>query len=114
MVAKRGLTNRANVHTATFETHQHDRIPIDPAILAAIGHCFTAKKIKMTTRADQKPELFIWGGEEVKSQDLQTGCPNWLFFEKECVQMLNLLTIHLPLALRLKHDTKPYHVKDST
>ena len=34
MVAKRGRTNRANV----------GRIPLDPAILAAIGHSFIAKK----------------------------------------------------------------------
>ena len=48
MVPKRGLTNRANVHTpidvkTLFKT-RCSRIPIDPAILAAIGHCFIAKK----------------------------------------------------------------------
>ena len=49
VVAKRGRTNRANVHTPyvkkSFKT-QHGRIPIDPAILAAIGHRFIAKKTK--------------------------------------------------------------------
>ena len=48
MVAKRGLTIRANVHTPnvkkSFKT-QRDRIPIDSAILAAIGHRFIAKKM---------------------------------------------------------------------
>ena len=48
MVAKRGLTNRANVHTLcekkSFKT-QHGSIPIDPASLAAIGHRFIAKQI---------------------------------------------------------------------
>ena len=47
MVAKRGRTNRANVHTPdvkkSFKT-QHGRIPINPATLAAIGHRFIAKK----------------------------------------------------------------------
>ena len=46
-VAKRGLTNRANIHypyvKKWFKT-QHGIIPIDPAILAAIGHRFIAKK----------------------------------------------------------------------
>ena len=45
MVAKRGHTNLANVHTPiwkkSFKT-QHGRIPIDPVILAAIGHRFIA------------------------------------------------------------------------
>ena len=48
MVAKRGLINQANVHTHTcvkklFKT-QRGRISINPAILAAIGHRFIAKK----------------------------------------------------------------------
>ena len=52
----------------SFKT-QHDRIPIDPAILAAIGHRFIAKKIQKIknadaqvwgdARGDQKPESFI-------------------------------------------------------
>ena len=44
MAAKRGLTNQANVHTLhvkkSFKT-KYGRIPIDPAILAAIGHPFS-------------------------------------------------------------------------
>ena len=50
MVAKSGLTNRANVHIpigvkkSLWFNAQHGRIPIDPAILAAIGHRFIAKK----------------------------------------------------------------------
>ena len=43
----RGCTNRANVRTPLprFEKKtQHGRIPIDPAILAAIGHRFIAKE----------------------------------------------------------------------
>ena len=52
MVAKRGLTNLANVKKS-FKA-QHGRIPIDPAILAAIGHRFIA-------RGDQKPETFFPG-----------------------------------------------------
>ena len=48
MVAKRGLTNQANAHTPymwkkSFKAQQ-GRIPIDPAILAAIGHRFIAQK----------------------------------------------------------------------
>ena len=44
MVAKRGLTNRANVHTPKRKSHlkQYRRNPINPAILAAIGHRFIA------------------------------------------------------------------------
>ena len=55
LVAKRGRTNRANVQTfkrsnvqtfkKSFKTH-HSRIPINPAILAAIGHRFIAQKKK--------------------------------------------------------------------
>ena len=60
MVAKRGLTNRANVHTSmskkSFKT-QHGRNPIDPAILAAIGHRFIANKkkrqLKMPTHGSE-------------------------------------------------------------
>ena len=48
MVAKRGLTNRANVSylyvKKSFKT-QHGRIPVAPAILAAIGHRFIANKL---------------------------------------------------------------------
>ena len=54
MVAKRGHTNRANTCTPieymyvnkSFKSHsQHGRIPINPAILAAIGHRFIAKEM---------------------------------------------------------------------
>ena len=53
MVAKRGHTIRANVHTPVKNLFiiQHGRIPINPAILAAIGHRFIAKK-KKTKNAD--------------------------------------------------------------
>ena len=59
MVSKRGLTNWANIHTHMWKT-QHGRIPIDPAILAAIGHHFTAKKrkFKMLTHGSEAPRLF--------------------------------------------------------
>ena len=47
MVAKRGLINPTNVHTPSFVNKsfktQHGRVPIDSAILAAIGHRFLAK-----------------------------------------------------------------------
>ena len=47
MVAKRGRTNRANIHTPyvkkSFKT-QNGRNPVDPAILAAIRHRFIAKR----------------------------------------------------------------------
>ena len=72
LYTKRGLTNRENIHThyvkKSFKT-QHGRIPIDPAILAAIGHRFIAKKNKNKnadarvwgdTRGDQKPETLFW------------------------------------------------------
>ena len=70
MVAKRGLTNRANVHThyvkKLFKT-QHGGIAIDPAILAAIGHRFIARTKTKTADAqvledvhdDQKIETFF-------------------------------------------------------
>ena len=48
MVAKRGLTNGANVHTPYVKKKslktQHGIIPIDPAFFAAIGHRFIGKK----------------------------------------------------------------------
>ena len=47
MVTKRGLTNRTNIHNPYVKTSfktQRGRIPIDPAILAAIGHCFIAMR----------------------------------------------------------------------
>ena len=52
MGSKRGRTNRANVHTKiymkkSFKT-QRGKIPIDPAILAAVGHRFIAKKTNKT------------------------------------------------------------------
>ena len=49
-VAKRGLTNRANVHTPMWKSRlktQHGRI------LAAIGHHFTAKIFKTPTRGSE-------------------------------------------------------------
>ena len=39
-------------------------IPIDPAIWAAIGHHFLAKK--KIKNADQKPDTFFWGGGGLK------------------------------------------------
>ena len=68
MVAKRGLTDRANVHTPlwkkSFKT-QHGRIRIDPAILPAIGHRFIANKKGDTqvwgdTCGDKKPETVFF------------------------------------------------------
>ena len=47
MVAKRRLTNQANVHTPMSFKAQLGRIPIDPAVLAAIGHRFIATKNKI-------------------------------------------------------------------
>ena len=40
-----GFTNLANVHIPMWKRHetQHGRIPINPAIFVAIGHCFIAK-----------------------------------------------------------------------
>ena len=75
MVAKSGLTNRANVHIpigvkkSLWFNAQHGRIPIDPAILAAIGHRFIAKKnpkFKMlvhrsdATRADTRNRILFF------------------------------------------------------
>ena len=69
IVANRGLTNLTNVHTPMWIS----RIPIDPAILAAIEHRFIAKKkiiknanalIWGDTRGDQKPETFLGGGPQ--------------------------------------------------
>ena len=54
----------------SFKT-QHGRIPIDTAILAAIGHCFIAKEKKIKNadarvwgdaRGDQKPKTFFGAG----------------------------------------------------
>ena len=45
MVANRGLTNRANVHTPMWKI-QYGRIPVDPAVLAAIGHRLIAPSQK--------------------------------------------------------------------
>ena len=66
ILTKRGLTNRATVQS------QHGRIPTDIAILAAIGHRFTAKKKKKNLNADarvvrqgaRRPETgdFFFGG----------------------------------------------------
>ena len=50
---KRGRTNRANVHTPTRKKSlktQRGRIPIDPAILPAIGRRFIATKRKLKCR----------------------------------------------------------------
>ena len=81
MVAKRGLTNWANIHTPMWTKSfkaQHDRVPIDPAILAAIGHRFIAQKkiIKYSdalvwgdVRGDQKPGTFLgmmWLCEQIQ------------------------------------------------
>ena len=52
MVAKRGLTNWANVHTKKSFKAQHGRISIDPAILAAIG--------QKPESGDQKLEPFLF------------------------------------------------------
>ena len=76
MVAKRDLTNPPNVQypyvKKSFKT-QHGRIAIDPAILAAVGNCFIAKKKKRKktknadvwfwgdARGDQKQDAFIFG-----------------------------------------------------
>ena len=60
MVAKRGLTNWANVHTPV-ET-QHGRNPLDPAILAATGHRFIAKtnkKSKNATRTETRDQTLL-------------------------------------------------------
>ena len=49
---KPGKPSHPYVKKGHFKT-QHDRIPIDPAILAAIGHGFIAekkRKVKMPTR----------------------------------------------------------------
>ena len=43
MVAKRGLTKRSYPFEKKLFKTQHGRNPIDPAILAAIGHRFIAK-----------------------------------------------------------------------
>ena len=67
---KRSLTNQANVHIPCVKKSwtQRGRIPIDPAILAAIGHRFIAtnkenqeiSKNKYKCQKDQKPETFCW------------------------------------------------------
>ena len=44
MVNKRGLTNQAKINVKKSVKAQHSRIPINPAILTAIGHRFTAQK----------------------------------------------------------------------
>ena len=56
MVAKRGLTNWANVHTPmrNGRLKQHGRIPIDPAILAATGHRFIAPPQKKKKNLKKK------------------------------------------------------------
>ena len=50
-------------HNKLLKT-QHGRIPIDPAILAAIGQCFIAKKKKTKNGNwqvwDQKPDTFFF------------------------------------------------------
>ena len=57
MVAKRGLTNHANVHTHMWKSrlkHSTAEFQSIPAILAAIVHCFIApqkRKLKMQTCA---------------------------------------------------------------
>ena len=44
MVAKRGLTNQANVDPYVKKSFKTQRDRINPAIFAAIGHHFIAKK----------------------------------------------------------------------
>ena len=70
MVAKRGRTNRAYVHIPkwkkSFKT-QHSRIPMDPAILAAIGRFIANLKI-LTHKSEamgaetRNRRLFLEGG----------------------------------------------------
>ena len=68
MVAKRGKRSYPYVKKL-FKT-QHGRNPIDPAILAAIGHRFIAKKEKLkmpireseVMRAETRNGDFFWGG----------------------------------------------------
>ena len=43
-VAKRGLIKRSYPYVKKLFNTQHGRIPIDPEILAAIGHRFIATK----------------------------------------------------------------------
>ena len=60
MVAERGLTNQANVHTPMWEKSfkiQHGRIPIDPAIMA--GNWTSFHSPSKNARGDQKPETFF-------------------------------------------------------
>ena len=66
MVAKRGLTNQANVHTTMWKKSfkaQHGRIPIDPAIFDAIGHRFVAGLMRRRVRRPETRDLF--GGPKV-------------------------------------------------
>ena len=63
MVAKRSRTSRATDVKKSFKTQR--RIPIDPALLAAIGHPFIATKnagawVSCDGRRDQKLETYFW------------------------------------------------------
>ena len=70
MVAKRGLTNRANVHIPLHVCEKvvskHGSIPINPATLAASGHHFIAPPKKKTIKnaenacRDQKTNLLCF------------------------------------------------------
>ena len=59
MVAKRGLTNRTNVHT------QHGKNLIDPAILAAIGHRFIDEQKRKLKLLRPETGLFVWPRVEI-------------------------------------------------
>ena len=61
MVAKRTLTDRPNVHVKKSFKTPRGRIPIDPAILAAIGHRFIAQQKNMPTRGSEA------AGEETRN-----------------------------------------------
>ena len=65
MVAKRGLTNWANVYVTKSFKAQHGGIPIDPAILATIGHHFIAKMLthgsEATHAVTRNRSLFLGG-----------------------------------------------------
>ena len=67
MVAKRCITNRANVVKKSFKAH--GRIPIDTAILAAIGHRFIAG-LRRRARRPETEDFF--GPNPDRSTDRQT------------------------------------------
>ena len=59
MVAKRGITNRANIPMKKSFKTQHGRIPIDRASLFVIGHRFKKRKLKMLTRGSEVTHMEI-------------------------------------------------------